>query len=438
MNPFLPIYKSNRERFLSSLDGAAALIFSSPMVTRSNDTEYAYRPDSDMLYLSGWAEPDAALLLRPGSEEPFILFVQPRDKTREIWTGRRPGPEGAIEEYGADGAYLIDELGKRLPALLQGYETLHHQFAISSRQDQLVMKAVASARRMAARNGMVAPVQFVDFGVLLHQQRLIKSEAEITVMRQAAEITREAHVEAMKMTAPGVHEYELEAKISYVFRSRGGSGPGYTSIVGGGDNAVILHYINNDQPLLDGDLVCVDAGCEYGWYTADVTRTWPVNGCFSPPQRELYEAVLCAQLASIEAAQSGALFDEVHLATVRSITQSLVELGFLEGDLEELIARDKFRKWFMHGTSHWLGIDVHDTGRRAEEGESTLLRPGMVLTIEPGLYVASDDEEAPERFRGMGIRIEDDILIGEEGPINLTEEIPKTVEEIEELMASAQ
>ncbi len=435
MNSNVSVYASNRQRFLKALgNDAAAIIFSSPMVTRSNDTEYAYRPHSDILYLSGWAEPDSALLLRPGSDEPFILFVQPKDKAREIWTGIRPGPEGAVLHYGADGAYLIDELRKRLPALLQGYSILHHQFTQDSEHDRLVMNSVASARRMAARNGMAAPSSFVDLGALLHQQRLIKSSEELGLMRQAADITAQAHIEAMKITAPGVYEYELEAVISYTFRKNGGSGPGYTSIVGGGENAVILHYISNDQPLKDGDLVCVDAGCEFSWYTADVTRTWPVNGRFSPAQKELYQAVLQAQLASIEASQPGAHFDDVHLATVRSMTNSLVELGFLQGDVEDLIAEGAFRKWFMHGTSHWLGIDVHDTGRRAELGNSTVLREGMVLTIEPGLYVAADDEQAPERFRGMGIRIEDDILIGSSGPINLTQAVPKSIDEIEAVM----
>ena len=434
--PFLHVYTDNRRRFLENLNGDAALIFSNPHLTRSHDTEFPYRQCSDILYLSGWEDPDSVILLRPNSDEPFILFVQPKNKEREIWTGRRLGPKGAVEEYGADAAYPIDELYKRLPALLQGYETLHYRFTESAQRDKKVMKSVAAAKRMARRNHMTAPKYFVDLDDVLHQQRLIKSELEISIMIKSAEITREAHVEAMKMTAPGVNECELDAKISQVFRARGGSGPGYTSIVGGGDNAVILHYISNNAPLKDGDVVCVDAGCEYAWYTTDVTRAWPVNGVFTSAQRKLYSAVLKAQKASIAEVQEGASFEDVHLASVYSLTESLIDLGFLKGEVQERVDDLSYRKYFMHGTSHWLGIDVHDMGRREEDGQSVTLCEGMILTIEPGLYVASDDENVPKEYRGIGIRIEDDILVSSAGPINLTKDIPKEIEEIETLMAT--
>ena len=432
--PYIHVYTDNRRRFLENLNGDAAIIFSNPHLTRSHDTEFPYRQSSDILYLSGWEDPQSVIVLRPNSDEPFILFVQPKDEEKEIWTGRRLGPEGAVKEYGADAAYPIDELYKRLPALLQGYETLHYRFTESPERDRRVMKAVGAAKRMARRNGMKAPKYFVDLDDVLHQQRLIKSDLEISIMKKAAEITKEAHIAAMRCTAPGVNECELDAKISQVFRARGGSGPGYTSIVGGGDNAVILHYISNNAPLQDGDIVCVDAGCEYAWYTADVTRAWPVNGVFSQAQRELYSAVLDAQKASIEAVQIGASFADVHLASVYSLTKSLIELGFLKGDVQDRIDDLSYRKYFMHGTSHWLGIDVHDMGKREEDGQSMILREGMVLTIEPGLYVASTDQNAPSKYRGIGIRIEDDILVSSMGPINLTKEIPKEIEDIESVM----
>jgi Xaa-Pro aminopeptidase len=278
------------------------------------------------------------------------------------------------------------------------------------------------------------PERYFSLSHTLHRLRLYKSSEEISVLKEAARITKEGHCAAMKATKPGAFEYELEAELIYHFRKNGGSGPGYTSIVGGGSNAVILHYIENDSPLQDGDLVCVDAGCEYQWYTADVTRTWPVNGRFSEPQKKLYNAVLKAQEASIEASVVGNNFLDIHYATLRSLVESLVELEFLEGKVETLIEEEAYKAWYMHGTSHWLGLDVHDVGSYASKGSSMSLGIGMVLTIEPGLYIAPDDERVPEEFRGIGIRIEDDILVSQDGPIVLTEDIPKTVEAIEIFM----
>ncbi|MEC8425047.1 MAG: aminopeptidase P N-terminal domain-containing protein, partial [Myxococcota bacterium] len=277
-------HADHRSRFLAALGCDAALLFSPPEKLRNGDAEYRYRQSSDVLWLTGWEQPECAVLLRPGAAEPFIMFVQKKDKEREVWTGRRPGPEGAVAVYGADAAYEFEELAGRLPELLQGYQQLHYAVAEDAARDRLVVRALAAARRKARRNGLAVPDAFIDPGRVLHDLRLIKSEAELALLARAADITAAAHLRAMAITAPGVPEYALEAEISHVFRSRGGSGPGYTTIVGGGANATILHYIENDAPLKDGDLVCVDAGCEFEWYTADVTRTWPVNGRFTSAQ----------------------------------------------------------------------------------------------------------------------------------------------------------
>ena len=427
-------YRDQRNRFLEKLGEDAAIIFSAPEHHRNGDAEYPYRQSSDLIYLTGWIQPQAVVLLRPKAKEPFVMFVQPKEPSREIWTGIRPGPEGAVNTYGADAAYPISELSKRLPAMLQGYSGLHFDFGENEKNDALIRKSIASARKLGKNNGMAFPNRICSLSHTLHELRLIKSKEEIEVLKKAASITKDAHCAAMKATKPGVYEYELEAELLYHFRKNGGSGPGYTPIVGGGSNAVILHYIENDSQLQDGDLVCIDAGCEFEWYTADVTRTWPVNGTFTDAQKDLYTAVLIAQEKSIQASVVGKSFMDVHFATVKSLVESMIELGFLEGDVEELIEEKAYAEWYMHGTSHWLGMDVHDVGTYASEGNSMPLAEGMVLTIEPGLYIAADDERVPEKYRGIGIRIEDDILITKDGPRVLTEEIPKTIDEIESFM----
>jgi len=425
------LFAHHRERFLDALGNDAALLFGAPHRTRNGDSEYRYRPDSDVVYLSGWSQPEVALLFRPGHAQPFTMFVQPRDPKTEQWAGRRPGPEGAAADFGADAAFPYTQLAEKLPSLLQGHRTLHYRFADDADHDRLVAGAVRKARKQARYSGLDVPDAFVDPNRVLHELRLIKSPGELDILRRSAAMTCAGHLAAMAITAPGVHEYELEAAIEGTFRRLGGNGPGYASIVGGGVNATILHYVENNQPLRDGDLVCVDAGCEHRWYTTDVTRTWPVSGRFSGPQRDLYEVVLRAQQAAIDTVRAGGRFLDPHNTATRVLTEGMVALGLLEGDVDELIAEEKHKRYYMHGTSHWLGLDVHDVGGYAGGGESRPFAPGMVLTVEPGLYIAADDEDAPEALRGIGIRIEDDILVTDGAPEVLTAAIPKTIDDLE-------
>lgn len=432
------LHAHNRARLLDALsEGEGVLVFASPHHLRNADTEYRYRQHSDVIWLTGWRDPECAVLIRKGADAPFVMFVQPRNIEREIWTGRRPGPEGARELFGADEAHEWGELAQVLPGLLQGLHTLHYGFADQPEHDRTVITAIRKARRNARRSGLDVPDCFIDPQRLLHELRMHKSEAELDILRQAAAITHQAHTAAMRATAPGVHEYELEAIIDGTFRRQGGSGPGYTTIVGGGDNATILHYVRNNAPLKAGTLVCVDAGCELHGYTADVTRTWPVDGVFTDAQKELYEAVLQAEVAAIEDTRPGVTHHELHTATIRRLTVSMVALGFFDGDPEDtdlidsLIEDESYKRYYMHGTGHWLGLDVHDVGAYSGKGSSRPLAAGMVMTIEPGLYVPPDDAEAPERFRGIGIRIEDDVLVTEDGCEVLTASIPKSVEDVE-------
>jgi Xaa-Pro aminopeptidase len=426
------MFAAHRARVFDALsDDDAVLLFGAPHHLRNGDAEFKYRPDSDVYHLTGWDAPEVAVLLRPNADQPFVMFVQERDPKMEIWTGRRWGPEGAKSRFGADEAFPYVELGAKLPDLLQGYKNLHYRVADDSDRDQLLMGALKSARRKARRNGMDVPDAFIDPGRLLHELRLIKTQDEIEVMKKAAALTCDAHRLAMQRTAPGVTEYELESVIEHTFRIGGGNGPGYTTIVGSGPNATILHYIENSAAMKDGDLVCVDAGCEYGFYTADVTRTWPVSGKFSPAQAALYQVVLEAQEAAIAQAVPGNSMRSVHQVTVRVLTEGMVRLGLLSGDVDDLIAEETYKRYYMHGTSHWLGLDVHDVGAYFQDGESRELAPGMVLTIEPGLYVSEDDQEAAEAYRGIGIRIEDDVLITESGNLVLTADAPKSIEAVE-------
>ncbi len=431
MNAPTDTLAGRRLAYLSQLGADAALLFGSHHHLRNGDAEYRYRPCSDLYYLTGWEDPEVAALFRPGTDLPFVLFVQPKDPAREVWTGVRAGVQGARERFGADAAFPWSELSSRLPELLQGFATLHYRFGEDPDRDRTVFGAMQAPSRAAARNGLEVPHRLVDARRLLAQMRLVKSADELQRLRVAADITVDAHIAAMKLGRPGVFEYEVEALIDGSFRRRGGTGPGYTTIVGGGKNACILHYVTNNEVLRPGDLCLVDAGCEFGYYTADVTRTWPVSGTFSGPQRDVYEVVLRAELAAIDAARVGTPYKRMHDVAVRVLTEGMVDLGLLEGDVPELIATEAYRRYYMHGTGHWLGLDVHDAGAYWEGLRSRPLAADMVCTVEPGIYVAPDDERAPEAFRGIGVRIEDDIRITEGAPEVLTERCPKAIDDVE-------
>jgi len=416
-------------------DSIAFLVGATP-VTRSADTEYPFRQNSDFWYLTGFDHPNAVAVLRNGTGPAFTLFVEPRDHAAETWTGYRPGLEGARNDYGADEACPCEELLERIPELIAGAPRIYHQLGRSASLDTCLIETL-DAMRLRSRAGRTPASELVDPREIVHEMRLFKSDAELELMRSAASITTEAHHEAARIAHEGHHEYELEAVLDYTFRRRGGTGPAYTTIVGGGRNATILHYIANDQPLRNGDLVLIDAGCEYQGYAADVTRTYPVGGRFEGAARELYEVVLAAQLASLEVARPGANLVQVHDASIDALVKGMVDVGLLSGDPAELIATEAYRPYYMHNTSHWLGLDVHDVGTYREGGEPRALVPGMCFTIEPGLYVPADAEDADPRFRGIGIRIEDDVVVTETGHENLTAEIPKRVDDIEAWMREA-
>ena len=443
------LFADHRSRALEAMPAdSAMLLFGARHVLRNADTEYPYRQHSDVFYLTGWRDPEVVVLLRPGADEPVVMFVQPKDPEREVWTGYRYGPEGARELFGADAAHPADELDTLLPELLMGRRTLYYEAMVDAQNDARVRDALARARRPARNKHLPIPRAFVHPGVVLHDLRIRKSDGELAILREASRITADAHIAAMAMTRPGVREYELEAEINYTFRKQGGEGPGYGVIVGGGHNATVLHYVANQDALEDGDLVLVDAGCEYKLYTADVTRTWPASGRFSPAQRAVYEVVLEAQLASIDAARVGNSFNDVHDAAVRALTAGMLRIGLLESEtdadtgsdteaaIDKAISEKTYRRYYMHNTSHWLGLDVHDVGDYSRDGDSRSLEPGMVLTVEPGIYVDPEDEEAPARFRGIGVRIEDDVLVTDGAPDVLTEAVPKSIDAVEAVVGT--
>jgi Xaa-Pro aminopeptidase len=429
-----PDFSAHRASLLDALeDDEAILLFSSPTHRRNGDSDYRYRPESDVYWLTGWEDPQVAVFLRPG-DKPFTLFVQPKDPTRELWDGFRHGPAGACDVFGADQAFDYADLPSELQRLVQGVSRLHYAFARDPDNDALLTGAVARAARAGRRNGLTTPETFHHPSLLLHELRLRKSDTEIALLRKASEITAVAHRRAMAQTRPGVFEYEIEAELVQTFQQNGSTGAGYTPIVAGGNNANVLHYVRNRDPLQAGDMLLVDAGCEVSYYTADVTRTWPVDGKFTDPQRRVYEWVLKAQLAAIDQCRAGIPHSEIHYTTQRVLTEGMVDMGLLEGPVEDRIEDESFKKWFPHGTSHWLGLDVHDVGSYGRDGHSRALEPRMVLTVEPGLYIPADADEAPEEFRGIGVRIEDDVLITEGDPVVLTGGAPKSIEDVEAAM----
>ena len=438
------MHLDHRRRLLERLSAerTAAVLPTATEKVRNHDSHYRFRPDSDFWYLTGFGEPEACLVLLPelkgDGPGKCVLFLRERDKEKEIWNGRRLGVEAAPEALGVDEARPISALWDDLPDLLAGYERILWRFGLDEDRDRRLVGTV-NVLCGRARLGIRPPVELIDPLPLIHEQRLIKTEPELERIRAAAAITAEAHLSAMRVAAPGVNERELDALLDYTFRRRGGDGPAYTSIVAGGANACILHYIENDAPLADGELCLIDAGAEYGHYAADVTRTFPVSGRFSEPQRALYELVLAAQEAAIDAVQPGASVGSVHDVTVDVLVRGLIELGLCEGSREEVLESNTYKAFFMHKTGHWVGLDVHDCGYyNTPDGQSRLLEPGMVLTIEPGLYVDAENQEVEERWRGIGVRIEDDVLVTEGGNEVITAAIPKSLEAVEEACSAAE
>ena len=429
-------HQENRRRFMEQIGPeAVAVFFSAPEATYSHDVHYVYRQNSYLHYLTGFREPNSVLVLAPGHAQPMAMFVMPRDLEKEIWNGFRSGTEGARRDFGANIAHPIDQLAQILPSYLENRADLYYSFGAAEANDRSVFAALNSVRGKI-RTGVRAPRHLHDPGLVLNEMRLFKQAYEIEQMQTAAEISAAAHCEVMKQLRPGMHEYEVEAILEQHFR-RHNARMGYPAIVGGGLNATILHYIENNKPLIDGDLLLVDAGAEYAHYNADITRTFPVNGKFTPVQKAVYEVVLAAQQAAVELTRPGVRFLDLHSTTVAVITEGLIDLGLLSGSRDSLIEQGAYQKFFMHKTGHWLGGDVHDVGDYLDaEGKSRPLAAGMVTTIEPGIYIGPHlSAEVPREFQHIGIRIEDDILVTEQGHLNLTAGVPKTVDDIEALMA---
>jgi len=427
-------YRARRRRFLDVIGaGAIAILPSAPVAFRSGDVEFIYRQDNDFYYLTGFEEPESVALFAPGHPDgEFAMFVRPRDKDRETWTGKRAGIEGAVVDYCADKAFTTDELEKILPRYLEQADRLHYPIGRNEAFDARVMKLAQHSSAMRPRLGS-GPYAIFDPREIIHEARIRKEVGELELMRRAIEISGYAHERAMRMARGGMREWQIEAEVDYAFRSRGAAGPSYPSIIASGPNAAILHHIQNRREMRTGELLLIDAGCEYEFYASDVTRTFPIGARFTALQKELYEIVLAAQAHAIDKVRPGARFDDPHDAALRVLVDGMRSLGLVKGTPEEIIEQAAYRRYYMHRTSHWLGMDVHDVGLYRTGGESRRLEPGMVLTVEPGLYIDQADDSAPEAMRGVGIRIEDDVLVTAGGSEVMTAAIPKQVAEIEAL-----
>lgn len=429
------VYARRRKQLMRMAGDDAILVLpAANELIRSRDTHYPYRQDSDLWYLTGFPEPEAVLVLVPGRKHgETLLFCRERDLEREGWDGPRFGPEGAVEAFGLDDAYPIADLDDILPGLLEGRSRVYYHFG---RDQEFDLKLIGWLNRVRAmvRQGAQPPHEFLELGHLLDEMRLFKDRDELKLMQRAADISVQAHEVAMRAARPGVREYELQAELERVFRMHDAE-PAYGSIVGAGANACVLHYRANNGQARDGDLVLIDAGAEFRGYAADITRTFPVNGRFSAPQRALYDLVGAAQAAALAQARPGVAYEAGHNAAVETLTEGLLKLGLLKGKLEKNIADGSYRRFYRHKTGHWLGLDVHDVGEYRIEGESRLLEPGMVFTIEPGLYVSPDDATVDPKWRGIGIRTEDDVLVTKDGYQVLTDKLARSADEIEALMA---
>ncbi len=436
--------KPQLTEFMPRMDPkSVAIIPAAREAVRSHDTNYRYRQNSDFFYLTGFEEPDAIAVIAPSQEKKFTLFVRPRDPERAIWDGYRAGVEGAKTDYSADEAFPIAEFDEKLPEILDGPASLYYAFGhANSELDEKIIRQLTLMRE-TNRRPLEPPQTIVDPTLILHEMRVFKSEAEVEIMQRAADIAAAAHIEAMKAARAGMKEYEVEALLEASFRRQGAAGSSYTSIVGSGANATTLHYITNQDTLRDGDLLLVDAGAEYLGYASDITRTFPVNGKFSEAQRDIYDLVLKTQMSCIDMVRPGVRLEDLKTHSVEMLTEGMVKLGLLKGDPAKLIEEKKYMQFYMHNLGHFLGIDVHDAGRYYFKGESRPAEPGMVMTIEPGLYISPDTKNIPEGFNqdvpakylGIGVRIEDDVLVTEKGARVLTNKVPKDAGEIEALMA---
>jgi len=425
------VYAGRRARLAQLMQRGVAVVPTAPERPRNRDSNYPYRYDSYFYYLTGFPEPEAVLVLVAGDPVRSILFCRDKNAEREIWDGFRYGLERARAEFHFDESHSISELDTLLPKLLADQPALHCHLGSDGRWDERVLQAL-NAVRAQVRTGVTAPAAIYDVRTPLDEMRLLKDEHELAIMRRAAQISTDAHRRAMGAVKPGRAEYEIEAELLHEFRRRGAQAPAYTSIVAGGANACVLHYVSNDAVLNAGDLLLVDAGCELDGYAADITRTYPVSGRFTPAQRDVYQMVLAAQGAAIAAVQPGAAWTAPHDAALRVLARGLIDFGLCQGSVDKVIEAGDYKRFYMHRTGHWLGLDVHDAGEYKRDGQWRELKPGMVLTVEPGCYIRGDD--VPARFANTGIRIEDDVLVTASGNEVLTHAAPKSVQDIEALM----
>jgi len=413
-----------------------AIIPAAHEARRSYDTEFKFRQDSDFAYLTGFPEPDAIAVIDPAGKKLYTLYVRPRNLEMETWYGRREGVDGAIKNYKADKAVSVEKFGAELAKLIDGHDKLYYRFGVDEKLDLQILQYL-SAQRQRRLKTAYPPHIIIDPTILIHEMRLHKTPKEVELMQTAATISAEAHVLAMNTVKPGMNEFQVESLIEAYMRGQGASGVAYNSIIGGGENATILHYVENNRPLKDGDLLLVDAGAEYNGYAADITRTFPVNGRYSKAQREVYDVVLDVQIQCIEATKTGNTVKGRNELSIELLTEGMKKLGLLKGKTKDLIKKKSYMKYYMHGVGHYLGMDVHDAGRYFTDQTAKNSRPfapGMVLTVEPGLYIPPDDKSASSKYRGIGIRIEDDVLVTSEGNLNLTSKVPKGADEIEALM----
>ncbi len=429
-------YVKRREHLFGKIEeDSVVIVASSTVKKRNSNSNFPFRQDSNFFYLSGYNEPESLLVLRPEEKEKYILFCRERDASLEQWEGLRSGQKGAIEKYKADASYSITKLDELMPSLIEGKKNIYYSMSSPNGLNNKIKKWVDEIRKNT-RGGSECPVNLISLDSITDEMRLIKSKEELSLIRRACEITSLAHKNAMQKVSPGIFEYELEAEYLYYFMQGGARSPAYNSIVGGGNNACILHYTENNSILQDGSLVLVDAGCEFQHYASDVTRTFPVNGRFSVEQREIYEVVLEAHTEALKEVKPGNPYINVHNRSIEVITEGLISLGLLQGKATELIKNGEFSKYYMHRVGHWLGMDVHDVGNYKVDGDWRRLEEGMVLTIEPGIYIPESIGQVDKRWLGIGVRIEDDVLVTADGNEILTSIAPREYEDIESLMSS--